>query len=621
MVNQGLHIIRNMGIRYTLYRIRHEIEKRVGVLKKRHPVSPAPKSFLSLEEWRLLSSQSDLGTLLDKRTPSDSLLEITRRITKGELQFFYKDWKTIGTDYDWITNPLTGYQYSIDKHWSEIPDFSKETGDIKFVWEKSRFSYLLTIIRNDFHNDEDHSEFVFSEIESWIDSNPINKGPNWRCSQEISLRIVTWYIALNYYRSSQFLTEKLWSKIQNAIYWSLHHVYHHINFSRIAVRNNHAITETLFLTLSKYLFPFIPETEEWSNQGRKWFEKEIAYQIYDDGSFLQFSMNYHRVVIQLLSLGICITNRHGEPFSQLVKDRAYKSLNFLYQCMNDETGQLPNYGANDGALFFPLSDTDYSDFRPQINALHKLLTGAHLYSDKEIQEEALWFSLICRKFDSYAPLVKSQGLSSFCDGGYYLNRDNEVFAFIKCGKYKDRPSQADNLHLDLWIGERNVLCDSGSFMYNSDEETVRYFMGTESHNTVMLDNNDQMLKGNRFIWYNWSQAKEVSYKESSDEYIFCGKVKCFTHINKSIVHERRIKKMRHSLSWIVTDIIHGKPENMLLRQLWHTPFPQIITFESEGDRKDCIGFRSLYYGSKEEISQVEFSTLKNKITTVISIKQ
>ncbi len=40
--------------------------------------------------------------------------------------------------------------------------------------------------------------------------------------------------------------------------------------------------------------------------GKYWFEQEIAYQVYADGSFLQFSMNYHRVVVQLAHLGFAI---------------------------------------------------------------------------------------------------------------------------------------------------------------------------------------------------------------------------------------------------------------------------------------------------------------------------
>ena len=44
--------------------------------------------------------------------------------------------------------------------------------------------------------------------------------------------------------------------------------------------------------------------KNWGKKGKKWFEQEIAYQIYEDGTFLQFSMNYHRVAVQLLTWAI-----------------------------------------------------------------------------------------------------------------------------------------------------------------------------------------------------------------------------------------------------------------------------------------------------------------------------
>ena len=37
------------------------------------------------------------------------------------------------------------------------------------------------------------------EIEDWILKNPINKGPNYKCSQEITIRIFNWLFVLNYY--------------------------------------------------------------------------------------------------------------------------------------------------------------------------------------------------------------------------------------------------------------------------------------------------------------------------------------------------------------------------------------------------------------------------------------
>lgn len=63
------------------------------------------------------------------------------------------------------------------------------------------------------------------------------------------------------------------------------------------------LPETLALYLVGLLYPSFPEAARWKIKGMKWFEEEVAYQIYEDGTFLQFSMNYHRVVSQTTYMG------------------------------------------------------------------------------------------------------------------------------------------------------------------------------------------------------------------------------------------------------------------------------------------------------------------------------
>jgi hypothetical protein len=521
---------------------------------------------------------------------------------------FNNQWVEIGKNYNWTSNPLNSYQYDISEHWSEIPDLSQEAGDIKYVWEKSRFSYLLTLIRYDYHFEEDLAEFVFNEVESWINANPINHGPNWRCSQEISLRIFNWCYALYYYQNSEALTEERWQKIQQVIFASLHHVYHHIHFSLIAVRNNHAITETLFLTLSNILFPFIPETKKWANDGIIWFEKEVNYQIYDDGTFLQFSMNYHRVVVQLLSLGISVFKNNNAEFSNLVYQKAYKSVNFLYQCMQDENGRLPNYGSNDGALFFPLSDTDYRDFRPQLNTLHKLLTGENLFSHFNVIEDYNWLTVHQNKC-IFPVLTKISGVQSFDVGGYYVCRSNDFFTFIRCGNHLDRPAQADNLHLDIWYRGHNILRDSGTYSYNSDREKLNYFMGSESHNVVMVNNHSQMLKGGRFIWYYWTQKIEADWEEDNNQFIFKGKIGAFRHLNHKATFQRTIIIDKVNPQWTITDSL-SRLDNYSKKQIWH-PNSAHVEITSNGNiPKYFNSMNSDYYGqySNEQSLYFEFDS-------------
>ena len=556
-----------------------------------------------------------------QKNPTDVLKKKFDEYKNGKLIFFNSTVFNVGKNYNWLTNPDTGYVYDANKHWTEILDYSKEAGDIKYVWEKSRFCFFYDIIRYDYHFNEDCSQIVFDEILSWIKNNPINSGPNYVCSQETSLRILNWTFALHYYKNSSSLTSEIFDAIQFSIYWQIHHVYNNIQFSRIAVRNNHAITETLSLYLIGLLYPQFPNALRWKEKGKAWFEKEIAYQVYEDGTYLQFSMNYHRVVIQLMTWAIILSEKNNEKFSDVVYERAKKSLTFLCVCMNDSNGWLPNYGANDGALFFPLNDEHFRNYKPQLqslaNALH-IDTGF----DKKY-EDINWYN----QHLTNTSLPIHNGIYQFKAGGYYIIREKDTLTFIRCGSYKDRPSQADNLHLDIWYKGENIIADAGSYKYNTDETTIKYFAGTASHNTVILNNYDQMQKGSRFIWYYWSQCLHAHLMEESDVYKFTGEIAAFSYIQKGIKHKREITKIKNKPQWFIKDEIINMPANIVLKQLWHLPqHHKPVEWESYNERNEMLnakfetGFISNLYGQKEISENIIFQTPGFFIRTLLSIK-
>ncbi len=616
----GLQLFKNMGLRYVSYRIFHEFDKRFGTLQKRHPIHPQKKHYISLNNWK----QLDIPFVFNARerisTPKNPTLLLqtnASRIFAGEVCFFSHDWKNLGVDYDWVTNPDTNYKYNTNTHWSKIDDFNPKNGDIKYVWEKSRFSYLLTIMRYDYHFEKDNSEFVFKEILSWIKANPINQGPNWKCSQEISLRMINWLYSLFFYKDSKYLTEEVFQEIMHVMYWKLHHVYHHIHFSRIAVRNNHAITETLMLALSELLFPFFPETKKWAKKGKYYFEKEINYQIYDDGAFIQHSMNYHRVLIQLLTFGFAVTQSNPHFFSKLVYGKAYKALHFLIQFVQVENGKVPNYGSNDGALFFPLSNVDFQDYRPSLNSLHLLLTGESIFEQKED-----FVDIKHKKISIFKPIQIKQGSIAFDESGYFIFRTQKHFTFIRCASYKDRPAQADNLHIDIWVNGKNVFFDGGSYKYNTEVETANYFFGTQSHNTVVIKDSDQMMKGGRFIWYYWTKSLKTVINETSDYYCFEGSINAFKHLNKNCIHKRNIKVFKNNCTWEIEDNVLNN--HFKAKQLWNYVIEanvDIIAFENNNklNAQSKDAYQSNYYGSKFKQKGVYFE-FKNAIKTTLKIE-
>ena len=618
LITKYIKVLRSKSPRYILFRSKYEFERRTGLLAMKFPTHPKMVKLPTLDDWRggkthyLFDSQRDIRV---SKYDSEALAAAAMRIVQGDVCFFSHDWKPLGLDWDYVTNPENGYCYNKHQHWTRVNDFNEAAGDIKFVWEPSRFESLYTLVRNDYHNYEDHSEFAVGRILDWIDKNPLNCGPNYKCSQETSLRVLNWLFALNYYKNSEVLTEDRWQKIITSIYWQIDHVYKNINFSRISVRNNHAITETLTLYLIGLLFPDMPSAKQWKKNGKRWFEQEVEYQFEPDGTYTQQSMNYQRVVTQLLTLGIALAEKNGERFSDVVYQRAYANLNFLYQMQDEQSGWLPNYGSNDGALFFQFSDADYRDYRPQLDALHYVLTGEPLYG--KLLEDAEWYGGSLSNERRFNPLKRKQGLISFKNGGYFVVRNGDKMIFIRCGCFKGRVVP-DQMHIDVWSNGENVLMDGGSYLYNTDEKTRAYFAGTESANCLMLDDNGQMKKGPRFVWFYPSRIIERKLNEVEDGFVFEGCIETFKALASGIVWHRKIC-MKPDLSELnVKDVLENKPAGMKMRQIWHT-MTEIDAFASDGKREERKGNYSNYYGSKLENRQIEFIKDTDTIETIIKI--
>ena len=617
------NLVSNMGMKYVFFRIYHIVKTKLGWQKKAFPTNPEFEKFINLQDWKFnLPAFFFFGKEVNglEKNPTEDLKTNFQDLKKGVYTFFNKTKIDLGNDYDWITNPSTNHKYDINKHWSEIQDLSAEAGDIKYVWEKARFCFLYDVIRYDYHFQEDQSQFVFQQIEDFIDKNPINQGPNYKCSQEISLRVLNWTFALYYYKDSPNLTEALFQKIMHSIYWQIHHVYHNIHFSRISVRNNHAITETLMLYLSDKLFPFLPNVKKWSEKGKAWFEQEIEYQIYSDGTFLQFSMNYHRVVVQLLTWGIQLSKLNNDLFKSNVYERAEKSLIFLKTCMDLKSGQLPNYGSNDGALFFKLNNDDYRDYRSQLDDLTAVLNGYTEHNTKS----PYWYGI---QPVNNSPKIFS-GSREFKESGYYIIQEGNTKTFIRCGAYKDRPYQSDNLHLDIWIDGENVLRDNGSYKYNTNKELINYFNGCEGHNTISIDGKDQMQKGDRFIWNYWVKDAKATLSESHNSFVFKGKIKGYKHLDSDISHQRIVTKSKGLNEWLVNDIISGV-QNKTSFQYWHFSdeiFDKLSITSLDQNNKNLEPkieekWYSSYYGTKEKSTRLSFQSNTNMFTTKITYKK
>lgn len=618
-------IVKTLGLKVVLFRLWLMFQKKIGLFLLRFPTRFKVKQFIEIDVFR----ESNFHYLPEREKLNFEIENINilkqkiEKTLKHEFTYFSGISYKLGDNLDWIKNPTNGYRYELN-HFSKIQDLSKKNGDIKYVWELSRFCWIYDIVRYDHYFKTDNGNFVIDKIIDWIEKNPLNLGPNYKCSQEISIRVINWTFALNFYKNSPYLNQEKLNKILTSMFYQGKHVYSNINFSKIAVRNNHAITETLGLYFIGSLFPFFNFSKKYKKKGKKWLEKEIEFQIFDDGSYIQHSMNYHRMVIQLLSLAFKISAYNKEKFPSTIIRKSKSTLKFLYDHVDEISGNTPNYGSNDGTLIFPLSNLEYANYKGQLNALSQIINNQVLFNEIDTFEDIYWFGeLPVRKnYEESKPQILR-----YDKNGYYLFKTNSILIFIRCADIQSKSGNNDNLHIDIWKDGINIIRDSGTFGYNAEKKILDFFRGTISHNTIVIEGKDQIERGPRFVSLGSSKRLgKVKIDYSNEEFSLRGSINAFNHLGKNISHERDVYFNTNELKLTVIDKISNH-RNKSMSQIWNlnnnylekSKFHVIDEMGDKIEPKIVDGYFSPTYGVKEDSHQIHFQSNTSLIKAEINL--
>ena len=213
-----------------------------------------------------------------------------------------------------------------------------------------------------------------------------------------------------------------------------------------------------------------------------------------------------------------------------------------------------------------LSNCEYGDFRPTLQAVSLATRGTRLYPAGPWDEMAVWLQGP-RALD--APIEKRPRTSvCFSSTGFYVLRGNmskqstpaksvESFAMFRCGSLKDRFSQIDMLHTDVWWRGENVLADSGTFLYNGPSDWHSHFYSTLSHNTVSIDGRNQMVHLRKFKCLYPTEAELLHFDAARDLAVVQGEHYGYRRYPGGCVHRRTILFDKHE-TWVVVDDILGE---------------------------------------------------------------
>ncbi len=636
-------LYRELGLRWSAFRLAYAFRHRSGLIRLQMPQykwadrplatwlkKNIPSESTAYAAWRKANAPK---FFFDKTYREMNLagcdinvaVQKADRILNGEIKFFSHEYQQTGFPPNWHTDPVSKTTLNSTKHWSQISDDGEV--DIKFIWEANRFTFVYILVRAyAATNDEKYPQAFWHLIQDWAEHNPPNTGANWKDGQEIALRLMAWTFGFYTFIHSPSTTPQQISQFTQFVATQAERIHKNIGYA-ISTRSNHTISEAFGLWMVGLLFPELNDSEKYFSLGKQLLEEEAAKQIFPDGSYAMYSLNYHRFILHLYLYAIRLGDLNQLPFTNYLKTSISNSIKYLSHLIDPTTGQMPVYGSNDGALVLPLNNCDFTDYRPLLQLGSVITTGERMFEAGEWDEDVFW---LCgdERAKKEERGKKTVG-EAFRDGGVYILRGTNSKAVIRCTDFTSRPSHADQLHVDLWIHGHNIACDAGTYLYSGEGIWRNGLARTSAHNTVTVDSKDQMSMASRFTWTDWARGKVLQHGDN----FWVGEQDGY----KPVTHKRTVMSLdgdrwlvidhldsnephQYILHWLLNDVpftenknsIHLKYESSVYKVQMGLLGGEAKFSTVRADANSTRGWRSRYYGKKEPAISLLFEVNQSK---------
>lgn len=519
----------------------------MGEYATRKVINESSSCILAEDFTNLCISEEAVAKL---KLKSDNIYE--NKLTIFDLYDYY--W---GSPINWNLDPASGLTWPVNTHWSKININDQNYGDIKYNWELNRHQHFITLGRAyTLSGDEKYAETFVRHIESWIEQNPHEMTSNWYSNLEIALRVISWVFAWDFFKDSKHFNEVLKEKYLVTLYLMAEHIYKNLNLSKYCISNDHIIGDCVGLLAFSICFPQFTNTEKWRDKAIKELWKQLDRQVFDDGSYFAYSINYHRFVTQFYILTIKLLRENGIDIPSKVLVKVEKMLEFMNELILPD-GSVPSLGEIDGGVAYKFDDLPFTDYRAVITTGYKLLgVDKPVNFSLDFNEEGLWL------LGDGSTLEKgvSNKSAAFNGAGYYILKDDTFQIVYHCGKNVSGYGQADMLSVDISCNGDNILADCGTYLYNGPKEWRDYFKGTGSHNTVCVDRQDQMINHRRFKWLKPTDARLNKWIDCKEYSFVDGTHFGYNRLSDAVTHSRAVF-LNKGKYIVVADYLHGEKEH------------------------------------------------------------
>ncbi|WP_439597542.1 heparinase II/III domain-containing protein [Falsiroseomonas sp.] len=369
-----------------------------------------------------------------------------------------------------------------------------DRGDIRPVWEASRFGDLLLLVQAArLAPRAGHLDRAERLLRDWCAANPAFRGPAWACGQEAALRALSLALALALLEADRDPPPAARALLR-------------LCARRIAATpayaaaqdNNHSLSEPA----GAFACALVLGDATGASRAAERLAAAVARLVAPDGGFSQVSAGYARLALDVLSLAEWLRRRHGaKTFPAPLTARAAALTAWLHRVTAAEDGSGPGLGVEDGSAFADLGLHGPADARGSVERAARLFAEAG--GDLPRDAGCAWLGLPAPAARLARPARwRATGSQGWAAVG--------ATALLRCGPLPFRPAQADLLHLTLRDGPRHILRDAGTGAYNPPSPWWwAALAGGAAHNAVLFDEAEPMPRLGRFLLARWPRLRNL----------------------------------------------------------------------------------------------------------------
>lgn len=507
--------------------------------------------------WPLTASaREDLSRAVREHFP-DAAADARRRgdaLAAGRHDLLgYRD-VHCGTPPDWHRDPIHGISAPL-KFWTTISYLDPACGDHKIIWELNRHQHWRALGRAYWLTGERRYRDTFvSELESWIETNPPERGVNWASMLEPAFRTLSWTWAVELFAADASTDETPWLvDLLIALNRQLAHIEH--NLSYYFSPNTHLSGEALALYAVSQAFPELRASRARAALGRNILVREADRQVRADGGHIELSPHYHRYSTDFYVLALLVARRSRDAAAARFEAAARAQARYL-RTITDDRGRLPLIGDDDGGQVFGICGGRSFD------AGETLATAAAVLKDPALAvgpapEETYWILGRPPAVSVGADHVTKWPSQALGSSGYFVSRtawgDHLVFDAGPHGFLNGGHAHSDALSIVLTLRGEPLLVDPGTATYTMNAGARDAFRSTRMHNTVTLNGRDHAVPHGAFHWRTRANGRMLA--------AFAGLGFDFaqgTHDAYGTLRHVRSVLSLHGLGWVIVDAVAGE---------------------------------------------------------------